>query len=83
MTCREFVHFIDRDLEGDVTLRQRFCFRLHQILCPNCDHYLATYRQSLAAARRALAEQSDEAPAEVPTDLVRAILAARRDPPRQ
>jgi anti-sigma factor RsiW len=78
ITCREFDEFLVGYFDGALPAAQRRRFELHLRLCPECRRYLETYRRTLALTRAAL--RGDElVPEEVPEDLVRAILAARRD----
>jgi anti-sigma factor RsiW len=53
--------------------RQRF--DTHIAACPDCVRYLETYRATIKAGPLAMA---DDLPAEVPEDLVQAILKARQ-----
>jgi hypothetical protein len=77
MTCREFADFmadyLSEDLQPDV--RQRFVRHLE--LCINCQRYLTSYRETIALGKRALTDDDGALQADVPEDLVRAILAAR------
>ena len=73
MTCRELVGFLDDYLEGVLPDGTRMTFDEHLAVCPNCVAYLNTYRRSVALAGSAF----DPPPADVPDELLRAILAAR------
>jgi len=53
-------------------------FDHHLTLCRNCVRYLAQYRETIAAGRAAFQDPEAAVPADVPEDLVRAILAARQ-----
>ena len=77
MTCREFVEFLDAFLSGELAPAERVEFERHLAICPPCVRYLASYQQTTELARRALAE-AREAPAEVPPELIEAILAAKK-----
>ena len=76
MTCHELIDFLDAYLEGEITTAERVEFERHLALCPPCVAYVDTYRKSCAMAREALVAD-ETVGAEVPEDLVRAILAAR------
>lgn len=78
MTCREFADFIMDYLGGELPEDTRAGFERHLTRCPNCHEYLAQYRSTIAAGRLAFADPEHEVPAEVPEDLVKAVLAARK-----
>lgn len=76
MTCREFAEFLDAYLRGELAPAERAEFERHLVVCEACVNYLASYRETVRLAQLAF---TDEAlPADVPEDLVRAILAARK-----
>ena len=70
MTCRVFIAFLDRYLDGALPERKRAVFEAHLAECTACVHYLEAYRETVRLSRDAFD------PARVPEDLVRAILAA-------
>lgn len=78
MTCREFASFISDYLVGELPRADRLQFERHLAACPNCERYLAQYRETIAAGRAAFADQDGELAPEVPEELVRTILAARQ-----
>jgi anti-sigma factor RsiW len=78
MTCRELVEFLMDYLDGVLPEPERSCFEGHLDECPDCAAYLATYREAVRLGREACAAADDAIPPEVPEDLVRAVLAARR-----
>ena len=78
LTCKEFVDFlhayIDRELpEGRTTVFDR-----HLSVCPDCTAYLESYRRTMNLSVAAMTELSEKLPAEIPEDLVQAILDARQ-----
>ncbi len=77
MTCRELIDFLDDYVAGDLPGDRRKVFEEHLAGCPDCVHYLASYRQTIALAREAFEDREDDIPADVPGDLIKAILAAR------
>ena len=79
MTCREFADFMADYLSGDLHPDVLQQFVRHLELCINCQRYLTSYRETIALGKRALADDG-ALPADVPEDLVRAILAARPNP---
>ena len=80
MTCRELADFILDYLSGELPDEVRGTFEYHLSICPDCVNYVDNYKATAALTRRAF--DADDAPVEalsdVPADLVRAILAARR-----
>jgi anti-sigma factor RsiW len=63
---------------GELPPAVRAAFVHHLGLCPNCERYLVSYEQTVLLGRRAFDDDEAAVPAEVPEDLVTAILAARR-----
>jgi len=57
---------------------QRDDFDRHLSRCANCTRYLAQYRRSIDMGRLAFADDDSPVPADVPEDLISAILRARR-----
>ncbi len=78
MTCREFVDFLMDYLGGELPTEQRTCFEQHLSECPDCATYLQSYEATIRIGKFMRAEPSEPLPGDVPEDLVRAILAARR-----
>ena len=78
MTCRELADFImdyfDGHLSGDV----RSAFEKHLSVCPNCVSYLATYKTTVDLSRRAFEPDETDPSLQMPEELVRAILDARK-----
>lgn len=77
MTCRELDDFLLDYVGGDLPEDVRREFDSHLRVCPACVDYVQTYRVSIRIGKAAFAGDG-EVPAEVPEELVRAILAARR-----
>lgn len=78
VTCREFADFLMDYVSGDLPDEVRQAFVDHLELCPNCQRYLESYEESIALGRRAFDDAEAPVPAEVPEELIRAILASRR-----
>ena len=78
MTCREVADFLADYLSGSLATDVRGQFDRHLNVCPNCRAYLATYRATIDLGRRAFAIPDADAQAEVPAELVSAILNAVR-----
>ena len=78
MTCRAFAEFLDAYLSRELPPAVLTAFEHHLELCTNCVRYLEQYRQSIELGRRAFDLSKAEVPADVPEDLVRAMLTAFR-----
>ena len=77
MTCRECAEFLSDYLDGELPVDVLAVFERHLSRCPNCEIYLAQFRTTVFAGRRAFDEEAD-ASAVVPEELIQAILASRR-----
>jgi anti-sigma factor RsiW len=78
MTCRELADFIAAYLSGELPPETRAIFDHHLSICPNCRTYLASYSATKELGRRAFEVADAQVPADVPDDLVQAILASRK-----
>jgi anti-sigma factor RsiW len=78
MTCRELVEFLMDYLDGQLSEPERQCFEEHLAECRDCVAYLATYQEAIRLSKEACMAGDDTLPPDVPEDLVRAVLAARR-----
>jgi anti-sigma factor RsiW len=67
-----------RTLDGELSEEVRLRFDEHLAACPKCSAYLETYRATVRLARGAFRDPEGSVLADVPEDLVKAILAARR-----
>ena len=76
MTCREFAEFLDAYLRGELAPAERDEFERHLVVCVACVNYMAGYRETVRLAQLAFADEA--LPDDVPEDMVRAILAARK-----
>jgi len=81
MTCRELADFLMDYLEGELSSEVRAAFDHHLSLCPNCIAYVKTYRTTIDMGRQAFDGDEADAGIEVPAELVRAILAAKKSKP--
>jgi anti-sigma factor RsiW len=78
MTCRELVEFLVEYLDGRMPEPERLRFEQHLGECPDCVAYLATYRETIRLSKEAYTAADDSPPSDVPEELIRAALAARR-----
>lgn len=78
ITCREFEDFVLRYLDGELTPKQNRVFKMHLYLCRECRDYLNAYQRSIELSKHLLQEPSMPILEEVPEDLIKAILAAKK-----
>jgi hypothetical protein len=78
LTCLEFESFVHDYHEGSLSPRERRVFDFHMELCPMCRVYFASYLETIELGRRICATDDASSPADLPEELVSAILAARR-----
>ncbi len=78
ITCRELADVIAAYLDGELPPTSVAAFEEHLAVCPSCVDYIDTYRETIKLGRGAFADLDAPAPADVPKDLVAAVLAAKR-----
>ena len=78
MTCRELADFLDEYLANRLSGDVRTQFEHHLRVCPNCRRYLTSYEAGVQLGKHAFDDEKAPLPADVPEELVEAILAARR-----
>lgn len=78
MTCQEFVDFLAAYFDGELTNEQRMLFDEHLAECRDCSNYLDSFAKTRELAKRACRMPDDPVPAEVPEELIAAILQARK-----
>jgi anti-sigma factor RsiW len=71
------VEFLMGYLDGTLPESQRACFEEHLGECPDCVAYLATYQEAVRLEKAVCAAEQESIPADVPEELVQAILSAR------
>lgn len=77
LSCREWIEFLAAYLDAELPAAEHAAFETHLALCPDCVDYLASYRETIRLGRLAFGADS-EPPADVPDELIVAILAARK-----
>lgn len=77
MTCREVLEFLMAYLDGELPTQERAMFEEHLSICPSCQSYLQSYRDTVRVSQAASELDSDASVASLPEDLVQAILSAR------
>jgi anti-sigma factor RsiW len=78
VTCREFADFLMAYLSSEMSPDARTRFEHHLSLCSNCVKYLASYQETVKLGKRAFEDDEAGLPADVPEELVKAVLDARR-----
>lgn len=82
MNCKGFCDFLTEYVEGTLPEEQRRVFERHMGICPECITYLDSYRRTVAATKSLCSAPDAVPPGDVPPDLLRAILEARRAGPQ-
>ena len=77
MTCKQAIGFLGDYLDGALPWHERLVFHWHLAFCRHCREYLSSYAETVRQTR-ALRSEVDLETQDVPAELVRAILAARR-----
>jgi anti-sigma factor RsiW len=78
MTCRDFIEFLMQYLSGELSEAERKEFDHHLSICRACVAYVKAYRQTVELGRTAFVPSESQVPADVPEELIGAILSARR-----
>jgi len=79
VTCREFADFLSDYLSNDLPAGTREHFEHHLAICVNCQRYLRSFEETIKLGKRAFDDLDATLPDDVPDDLVRGILRARRN----
>jgi len=81
-TCRDLLEYLADYLDGELSVSKIAIFELHLEECPPCVEYIETYRSAILLARRCIPKpHSEEAYADCPEDLIRAVIEARSGRP--
>jgi len=78
ITCRELIEFLNLYLDGELPPERVAEFERHLSVCDSCVSYLATYKETIALGKAACEDLDSPVGADVPEELVAAILLARR-----
>ena len=77
MTCRELTDFLYEYLYGHLPTSVRTDFESHLAECPMCVAYLQNYMETIRLGKAAFSADGGPIPADVPEELIEAILGAR------
>ena len=80
MTCREFIEFLWKYESDELSSEEREQFDYHLTRCPPCVRYLQSYRETIKIGKVTLTLTEEPVPADVPEDLIQAILLSRTQP---
>ncbi|MEM6457065.1 MAG: zf-HC2 domain-containing protein [Acidobacteriota bacterium] len=75
-TCRDAINFLLAYLEDDLSASARESFEAHVAMCPPCQDYMDSYRETIALSREACGCDQADQHEPMPPALVSAILAA-------
>jgi anti-sigma factor RsiW len=78
ITCRELIDQLDAYVDGSMAQDQRAKLDEHFSVCPACRAYLANYRTTISLGRAVFSDVDARVPADVPRELMEAILASRK-----
>ena len=78
ITCKELIEFLYDYVAEDLPDDRRADFEEHLAVCPSCVNYIQSYKSVIRLGKIAMTTPDAEAPADVPEDLIRAILRARK-----
>lgn len=81
ITCKALMDFLGEYVDGELPQQQHEDFHRHLAVCPSCVNYVESYKATRLLAKASLCDPSDPnraAPAEVPENLIRAVLDARK-----
>lgn len=76
ITCRQLIDFLGDYVEGELPPPDRHELDRHLAVCPSCVAYLDSYVKTRQLGRTVLRDEAGAT--QVPEDLVRRILLARR-----
>ena len=78
ITCKEYVDFIQRLLDGELSEGERREFDAHMGICPSCIDYRESIKTTRKCCKGLCEEGGDQLPADVPEQLIQAILKAKK-----
>jgi len=79
ITCKEFEDFVLDYLDDELPALQRSRFERHIRFCRECKQYLQAYQRTVEVSRAVFPSPDEVVPHDVPEDLIKAILEARKN----
>ena len=79
ITCKEFEDFVLDYLDDELPALQRSRFERHIRMCRECRQYLLAYQRTQEVSRAVFSSPDALVPDDVPEDLIKAILQARKN----
>ena len=77
LTCRQIIDFVQAFIDDELPSREQTIFELHLKICPDCVNYLDSYEATQRISKLAAETEPEMKP--IPDELIRAILAARKE----
>lgn len=78
ITCQELADFLADYITNELSTEQQTEFERHLRVCPPCIAYLNNYRQTIEISKEVMTGDADQKLANIPEDLIKAIVAARQ-----
>lgn len=75
LTCKEVDDFLHDFTEGSLSYKDKLTFKLHLVLCPECNAYVREYKNTIRLAKAELTQKKSLD--NVPEKLMEAILKSR------
>lgn len=79
LNCQEILCYLMKYLDGELSPEESARFEKHIAICPPCIDYMKTYKETIRLGQSVCHDETS-ACAEVPEELIQAILAMRRQP---
>ena len=76
MTCEQLVDLLVDYVEGDLDEQRAHQAETHTRTCPDCDHFVRTYQETIRVAERALTQALPEEARAAMEERLRTAIAA-------
>lgn len=77
LTCKEVDSFLYDFHEGNLTYVEKIKFKLHLSMCPECQAYVKSYKNTIRRSQSAFTKQ--EPIEKIPEELIDVILKSRAE----
>ena len=78
ITCLQFNDFVGLYFDNELSKQQRTIFETHLKFCRECREYLLAYNRAMEVGHSVMSSSDSTLPEDVPEELVKAILDARK-----